>query len=238
MAEEIDNKLESEVTMNRDSRAEILGRLHRVPRVSIAPRPMMPPLKELQFPREELMERLINELTLLGVTSYRVTDERAVLSQLTEIVTAEGISYAMISPDDVVLPLNLPAWGKENGIRVSKASDFTDRDTFKRAVFEEVQVGITGVNFAVAESGTLGIIHGTNQPRLVSLAPVLHIAIVPAARVVPTYEVAVREVFKDATGIPSQFTFITGPSMTADIKATPFNGMHGPRRLIVIIYGK
>ncbi len=36
---------------------------------------------------------------------------------------------------------------------------------------------------------------------------------------------------------PNHFTFITGPSMTADIQATPFKGMHGPRKLEIILIG-
>jgi len=37
---------------------------------------------------------------------------------------------------------------------------------------------------------------------------------------------------------PNHFTFITGPSMSADIQATPFKGMHGPGKLEVILIGK
>jgi len=65
----------------------------------------------------------------------------------------------------------------------------------------------------------------------------LHIALVPATRMVPTYEQAVEEVYADMKNIPSHVTFTTGPSMTADIKATPFKGMHGPRRLIAVLIG-
>jgi L-lactate dehydrogenase complex protein LldG len=56
-------------------------------------------------------------------------------------------------------------------------------------------------------------------------------------RFVPIYENAIEKVFENKDAVPSQFTFITGPSMTADIQATPFKGMHGPRRLIVILIG-
>jgi L-lactate dehydrogenase complex protein LldG len=58
-----------------------------------------------------------------------------------------------------------------------------------------------------------------------------------AKRVFPVYEQVVEKIVADKDKIPSQFTFITGPSMTADIQATAFKGMHGPKYLIVILIG-
>ena len=79
--------------------------------------------------------------------------------------------------------------------------------------------------------------HSARQPRLVSLAPILHIALVPVERMVAVYEQAVEKIYGGGGGIPSQVAFITGPSMTADIQGRPFKGMHGPRRLVVILIG-
>jgi L-lactate dehydrogenase complex protein LldG len=115
--------------------------------------------------------------------------------------------------------------------------DFKGRDDFKDAVFDSVEAGITGVDFAVAESGTLGLIHDEDQARLISLSPILHIAIVPVERIFPVYESVVERVFKKEK-FPSQFIFITGPSMTGDIQGHLFKGMHGPRRVIVILVGE
>jgi L-lactate dehydrogenase complex protein LldG len=41
----------------------------------------------------------------------------------------------------------------------------------------------------------------------------------------------------EKTPLPSQFVFITGPSMTGDIQGVLFKGMHGPRRVIAILVG-
>ncbi|MCX7982088.1 MAG: LUD domain-containing protein [Syntrophales bacterium] len=218
-----------------DTRKEIINRLRSAPRSSSEPRPDVPPLPELALGRSELIQKLMDELTKLEVSCHRVVREE-VREKLAEILVGEGITKVIVSNDRIVSAFDLSAWGKERGFMVYRSSDFNDRDTLKRVVFEEVEAGVTGVDFAVAESGTLGIIHDHNQPRLVSLAPVTHIALVPTSKVVPIYEQVVDEVFLKGGNIPSQFTFITGPSMTADIKATPFKGMHGPRRLIAIIY--
>jgi|YelNatPaOPRAMG01_1025707.scaffolds.fasta_scaffold07577_10 L-lactate dehydrogenase complex protein LldG len=225
---------EREVIMG--AREEILERLRQVKQPLLPPRPVLPPLREFSFSKEELLERLIDELTKQEAIVQRVESAKEVKAKLRSVLEEEGITKVIVSTDEVVKPFDFPGAGREWGISIRPHTDFTDRDQFKKVVFEEVQAGLTGVNFAVAESGTLGIIHDEQEPRLISLAPIAHIALVPTDRVVPTYEVATDEVFKNGQRIPSQFTFITGPSMTADIKATPFKGMHGPRRLIVIIF--
>lgn len=218
------------------AREEILSQLRQVPAFGPEPRPLLPPLPELGLDREGLLAKLIEELQKLEATVFRVKSANEAKEKLEEVLKGDGITKVMISDDETVLSFNLPAWGKERGITVYTLSDFPDRDSFKRVAFEEVEAGITGADFAIAESGTLAIIHNHRHPRLVSLAPPIHIALLPTFKVVSTYEKAVEEVFQKGKDIPSQLTFITGPSMTADIKATPFKGMHGPRRLTVIIF--
>jgi len=60
---------------------------------------------------------------------------------------------------------------------------------------------------------------------------------VPAARLFPVYEQVIEKVFAKQENLPSQFVFITGPSMTGDIQGVLFKGMHGPRKVIVILVG-
>ncbi|MDO9516214.1 MAG: lactate utilization protein C [Syntrophales bacterium] len=223
--------------MEQNAREDILGRLKEVPKTAMEPRPDMPPLRELSLDREQMIATFIEKLTLEEGVVYRVSDGREAVARLTEIAAGEGLQKVMISTDKVVSPLDLPAWGKERGIAVLTPRDFDDRDSFRDAVFDEVQAGITGADYAVAESGTLVIVHDEQQPRLVSLAPIMHIALVPATRMVPTYEQAVGAIYGDTKDIPSHVTFTTGPSMTADIQGRPFKGMHGPRRLMVILIG-
>jgi L-lactate dehydrogenase complex protein LldG len=164
-------------------------------------------------------------------------DYSEALAKLAEIVEAEQIKKVMATTDDVISLLDLPSWGKENDVDILHPTDFEDRDSFKRAVFEEVQAGITGADYAIAESGTLVLAHDAKQSRLVSLAPITHIAVVPVERLRPVYEHATDEIFGERENVPSQVSFITGPSMTGDIQGVPFKGMHGPKKLFVILVG-
>ena len=221
----------------KSAREEILRKLKAAGKKAAPPRPDMPALNELSLNGEKLIAKFTREITAQTGVVHRVEDKHGARSRLTAIVQAEGISTVMVSNDDVVSALNLPAWGKENGVKVLNSRDFNDRERFTSAVFEEAQAGITGADFAVAESGTIGLIHNKDQPRLISLAPIHHIAILPLNRLVPVYENVTEILFGQRETTPNHFTFITGPSMTADIQAIPFKGMHGPRKLEIILIG-
>lgn len=219
------------------AREEIIQKLKQAPAEPIAPRPVLPPLAELSMTQEELVKRFTERLVEETGIVYRVKNYAEASAQLTEIAQAENLKKVMVSTDEVISQLNLSSWAANKGIKLMTPLDFATRDSFKDAVFLEADAGITGADFAVAESGTLGIIHRKDQARLISLAPILHIAVVPIERLVPTYEIAITQVFADKNNLPSQFVFITGPSMTGDIQGELFKGMHGPRKLIVILVG-
>jgi L-lactate dehydrogenase complex protein LldG len=223
--------------MQQSARDEILGKLKSTPKKTIPLRPERPVLRELSLDREELIEIFSKNLVLETGIVHRVKDRQEALEKFSQIAKEQGLKKVMTSTDDVIASLNLAAWGKENDVRVMTPQDFGNRDSFRDAVFEEADAGVTGVDFAVAESGTLGLVHNKDQSRLVSLAPILHIAIVPVERMVAVYEQVMEKVFGKKENLPSQFCFITGPSMTADIRGVPFKGMHGPRKVIVILVG-
>jgi L-lactate dehydrogenase complex protein LldG len=227
----------AEERMSRSVRNEILERLKAAPKTKIPVRPFLPPQKEISLSKEELVNRFAEMFAAETGIVYRAKNNRQALEKLTEIVKQEGLKSVMVSTDGVVTPLDLPSWGEQIGLKVMSPKDFIGRDDFKDAVFDGVEAGITGVDFAIAESGTLGLIHDKDQARLISLAPILHIAIVPVERLFPVYESVIERVFSKKEKLPSQFVFITGPSMTGDIQGRLFKGMHGPRRVIVLLVG-
>lgn len=214
-----------------------MSKLKAAGKKAVSPRPNMPALKELFLNEEELIAKFTREIITQTGVVHRVQDNREALARLTEIVQSEKITGVMASNDDVVRPLDLSAWGRKNNIKVLEARHFDDRRRFVDAVFEEAQAGITGADFAVAESGTIGLIPNQDHARLISLAPIHHIAVVPLERLVPVYENVTEALFGNGQRPPRHVTFITGPSMTADIRATPFKGMHGPRKLEIILIG-
>lgn len=219
--------------MKIPARETILARLKKATAVE-KDRPMRPALPAESWGREELLENFRENLARLEVPLHEVAGYEEAALLLTMIAKEEGFRRVMASPDQVVKKLSLATWGRENGVEVRFPADFPTREAYKDAVFNEVEGGITGVDYAVAESGTLCLLHRADQPRLISLAPIIHLALVPAEVIYGVYETVLARIY-EGESLPSQVTFITGPSITADIQMTPFRGMHGPRKLIVIL---
>jgi iron-sulfur cluster protein len=86
-----------------------------------------------------------------------------------------------------------------------------------REKFVEADMGITGANYAVADTGTIGIATNEGNARLVTTLPRVHVALVGIDKLLPTIADALtvnRILPKNATGqaITSYVTWITGPS--------------------------
>jgi L-lactate dehydrogenase complex protein LldG len=91
----------------------------------------------------------------------------------------------------------------------------------------------------IAESGTLALVSGPDNPTTLNFLPENHIVILPREAIEADYE----SVFTKLRGIygkggaPRTLNFITGPSRSADIEQTLLLGAHGPRRLHIVVVG-
>lgn len=107
-------------------------------------------------------------------------------------------------------------------------------ETFKPAMFNHIEVGITHTEGAIADSGAL-VLHPTEQePRLLSLVPPIHIAVLKASQLYASMEDYIKTNITNGK-MPTNLLFISGPSKTADIQQTLAYGAHGPKELIVVI---
>lgn len=109
-----------------------------------------------------------------------------------------------------------------------------EMENWKTDLFTEVDAGLTETRGAIAETGSLVLWPGIDEPRLISLVPPVHIAILDADRIFETFAQAVSEQ-EWAEGMPSNALLISGPSKTADIEQVLAYGVHGPKELVVII---
>jgi len=109
-----------------------------------------------------------------------------------------------------------------------------------RKYFFQADIGISGANFAVAETGTLVIVSNEGNARLVTTLPPVHIALVTTEKFVATIEEAtiLAKVLTTASAgrrLTSYVSFITGPSSTTDIEKEHITGVHGPGEVHIII---
>jgi len=107
-------------------------------------------------------------------------------------------------------------------------------ETWKPQLFSEVDVAITGTRCGVAETGSLVLWPDADEPRLMSLVPPVHIALLEAGRLHATFAHMI-EAEDWAAQMPTNALLISGPSKTADIEQTLAYGIHGPRQLITLI---
>ncbi len=103
-------------------------------------------------------------------------------------------------------------------------------------------VGVTPAVAGIAETGTLLVHSGATLPNTLYFLPETHIAVLREVDIVGAYEHAwdrMRHAVPAAEWPPRTATLITGPSRTSDIEKTLQIGVHGPRRLhIVVIDGE
>ena len=101
----------------------------------------------------------------------------------------------------------------------------------------DCDVGITGAQWAIAETGTLVLESDRERHRLTSLVPAVHIALIQANRIRQTLGEVLKLISEQGPDALSRtVTFITGPSRTSDIELTLAIGVHGPAELHVIIF--
>lgn len=107
-------------------------------------------------------------------------------------------------------------------------------DSWKAELFAEVDAGLTSTRGAIAETGTLIIWPDEREPRLLSLVPPIHFALLDAERIHDSLPEAMREQGW-AAAMPANALLVSGPSKTADIQVTLAYGAHGPKELIVLL---
>jgi L-lactate utilization protein LutC len=103
-----------------------------------------------------------------------------------------------------------------------------------RAACSTLPIGITSADYALANTGTLVMLASPAESRLVSLLPPVHIAIVPASRILTSLD-ELFTVVLDPASVTSSMVMITGPSRTADIEQILVRGVHGPGEIHVVI---
>jgi L-lactate dehydrogenase complex protein LldG len=198
----------------------ILRRLQSARAGARLPRVQAPPLAATpRISAEACVDRFSAEALALGVECHVESSRADVRHRLAALL--EG--RRALSWDPAHLPY-------EAGTLLSHAI-LGDAPRITQATAE---VGVTGCDAAVAETGSLVMFSGPGRSRAVSLLPPLHVAIVERSRV--HFSMAeVFEVYRNRLEGAACCTFITGPSRTADIELTLTLGIHGPGRVTVIV---
>jgi len=107
-------------------------------------------------------------------------------------------------------------------------------EEWKAELFHDVDAAVTSTLGGIAETGTLILWPNVEEPRMLSLVPPVHIAILEASRLFSTFAEAVSEM-RWQEQMPTNALLISGPSKSADIEQTLAYGVHGPKELVVLL---
>jgi L-lactate dehydrogenase complex protein LldG len=156
----------------------------------------------------------------------RVSDYRATVREAGDVAATVQQVCTEHDARRLGIPRGLPEqWRPASvGLVVDEGLGARDLDALDGA--------LTGCALAIAETGTIVLDGGERSGRrALTLVPDLHLCVVRRAQVVATVPDAIRAL----DGGRGPFTLISGPSATSDIELDRVEGVHGPRRLEVLL---
>lgn len=123
----------------------------------------------------------------------------------------------------------------DNSMNIKFVRDLDAHQDFRK-VLAATDVGISYAEYLVAQTGSAILVADNNEPRLLSLLPEASIIISEAANLVSDLSEAMKLLSaRNLFSIPNCVTIVSGPSRTADIEKVLVTGVHGPKKLYVII---
>ncbi|GAA4803528.1 LUD domain-containing protein [Actinomycetospora chlora] len=170
-----------------------------------------------------VVDRLEETLTDYRATVHRVADEDGVAAAIARVLSDAGATT-------FVAPPGLPArWLAEVTARVRP-----DEPALTVAALDRVDAVVTGAAVAIADTGTfvLDALAPDQGRRAITLVPDHHVCVIRADAVVSSVPEALARLDPDRP-----LTFVSGPSATSDIELDRVEGVHGPRRLDVVLVG-
>lgn len=134
---------------------------------------------------------------------------------------------------DIALAQELASAGSDTSVQL-----YADQQD-KEALFAEVNAGISFACAGLAETGSLVLHTGPQEPRTLSLVPPLNIILVKQSQLLADFNQLVQSpMWQQAFASeqkPTNMLLVSGPSKTAEIQQTLAFGAHGPKELVVIL---
>ena len=124
-------------------------------------------------------------------------------------------------------------WANNPDLPTLKSYD-RPMEEWKAELFNDTPASLTGTLGAIASTGSLIMWPTREEPRLMSLVPPVHFALLKASEIRDNFY-QVQQEFEWAQGMPTNALLVSGPSKTADIEQVLAYGAHGPKDLVVLI---
>ncbi|MDT8306730.1 MAG: lactate utilization protein C [Anaerolineae bacterium] len=176
----------------------------------------------------DLVSRFSTALEAARGEVFIEDDLAAAVVRLERLLHNLGAQRVVANPEPPLDTLDLPVRFPDYAWHVAGEN----REAL-RQFCSEADAGLSSAQAALAETGTVIVDNADGRSRLVTLLPPVHIVLLPASRL--TSDIFTWTAARSGP-LPPNVTLISGPSKTADIEQTLAVGVHGPRRLSVIVY--
>ena len=192
--------------------------------------------------RDRLLDQLARVAQAGGWNVSRVPDPEDAIAYVESLAAAQEVGSIVRSDEEVFHQLPLDASMRDLGVSITTVA--RNEDQSREALREKIiaaGIGITGADYAVAETGSVVVLPRRGLSRLVSLVPPIHIALVQPDDVIESLDdlflLRRLEYHRQGGEMGSYLNFITGPSRTADIEQTLVVGVHGPKEVHLLLLG-
>lgn len=222
----------------QDNRRSILNKIKE----AVSKKKSSSNLKLIDIPkikREKEALNLVEEFEIqarnVGATVYKLDDVEMAKKIIAGIIEESGSKSVIIQEDTLLSGFDLKNFLKD--VEIIPFEQNADPGENRRSYFynlKRAEVGITGVDFAIADTGSIVLRASDQKPRAVSLLPPIHIAVLKEELIIPSLYELMTEIEHECID-DSCITIITGPSKTADIEFNLVRGIHGPGELHIII---
>ena len=218
--------------MSEQSRERIFARLKSAAGTAAPPVAQPEPLPKVEFDYQEKIEKLKTLMEAMR-TEVHITSEQDWTDLLQDILKQRQIKSLLYGPQTPIGAALQQKWQNAADGQPELVPYDVEVEEIKERVFN-VDAGITSTRGGIAETGALILWSSKEEPRLMSLVPPIHIAVLRADKIYNSLlEVMQKENW--SAGMPTNAFLISGPSKTADIELVLAFGVHGPKELIVLV---
>ena len=217
--------------MNKTARENIFARLHKASASGDSYVPAPSKWEPAPMEREARLEKFVELMTAVRSEVYRVKGDEW-LTKMQEICKEREIDTMVYGADGPLGAKIDKAWKKTTA--PTKLVPWKGEiEEFKDELFE-VGAGVTSTIGGIAEAAALIVWPSPQEPRLMSLVPPVHFAVVEADKIYTSFPEAMGDLNWNENA-PTNSLLISGPSKTADIELILQFGVHGPTDLIVFV---
>lgn len=180
----------------------------------------------------------LREWTAVGGKGQRLAGAFEVQQFLAELVERHGIKSVLCWQHPLLERLGLGSFFAQRQVEV-RGWEWLERDApvqrWEKAF--SADLGVTSVDWAIAETGSLAVAARPGRGRSVSLLPPVYVALLEPSQIVPDLFDVFAKLELEKAQLPSGLSLITGPSKTGDIQLKLTTGVHGPGEVHAIVVG-